>query len=84
MEATPGVSKTQDAQHFHRPKYGVLNVWNDPYGIYGCDSRRLLDHLLVPSKDRGQGGEGGEISKKKNTKQWMIQQVFVLKHSVCL
>lgn len=27
----------QDADHFHRPKYGVLNVWNDPYGIYGCE-----------------------------------------------
>lgn len=27
----------EDAQHFHRPKYGVLNVWNDPYGIYGCE-----------------------------------------------
>ena len=38
-QQNPGVSR-QDAEHFHRPKYGVLNVWNDPYGIYGCDSRR--------------------------------------------
>ncbi|CAK9073032.1 Calcium-dependent protein kinase 15 [Durusdinium trenchii] len=27
----------EDADPFHRPKYGVLNVWNDPYGIYGCE-----------------------------------------------
>eukprot|EP00913_Durusdinium_trenchii_P022165 g20826.t1 len=27
----------KDADPFHRPKYGVLNVWNDPYGIYGCE-----------------------------------------------
>ncbi|CAJ1343449.1 unnamed protein product [Effrenium voratum] len=27
----------EGAEPFHRPKYGVLNVWNDPQGIYGCE-----------------------------------------------
>jgi len=35
----------ENAEPFHRPKYGVLNVWNDPQGVYGC--QQYGDSYLV-------------------------------------